>query len=72
MKKIILALLTIQILFAVGCSSISVDNKERISGIINACKQSPQLRKNYLQLKVKNSEISQLVAYTIQECLKNE
>ena len=72
MKKIVLTLFSISLLFLIGCSSIEKDNRVRISGIIVACKASPQLRKDYLVQKVNNEQISQLVAYTIQECLKDE
>ena len=72
MKRIGLTLFSISLLFLIGCSSIEKDNRVRISGIVAACKASPQLRKDYLVQKVNNEQISQLVAYTIQECLKDE
>jgi hypothetical protein len=41
MKRIVLALFSISLLFLIGCSSIEKDNRVRISGIIIACKASP-------------------------------
>lgn len=72
MNKILFVLFAIQILFVCGCTSVQKDNRLRISGIVDACKQTPEHRKLYLQQKVKSNQISQLVAYTIQECLKDE
>ena len=72
MKKLLLCFFIIELIFLFGCSTIGTNNKKRISGIITACKNCPQLRQKYLNSKVQDQEISQIVAYTIQECLKNE
>lgn len=70
MKKSMIILLCLILIFIAGCSSVRTDDKLRISGIIDACKAYPQLRQQYLKQKVERKEISQLTSYTIQECLK--
>lgn len=71
MKKISFILLTIMMLFIVGCNSVSINEKVRIIGIIDACKNNPQYMNVYLQQKVQNKQITEIVAFTIQESLKN-
>lgn len=54
----------------VGCNSIEMNNRQRIVGIIDACKAQPKLMNPYLKKKVDKQQIDQLVAFVIQECLK--
>ena len=71
MKKINFILLFLLLLFFVGCNNISINQKTRIVGIIDACKNNPQQMCYYLQQKVQNKEIDNVVAFTIKESLKN-
>ena len=53
-------------------SDIPIDQKIRIVGIIDACKNSPDKMESYLEKKVNNKEISDIVSFTIKECLKTD
>lgn len=74
MNKIIF--LIILLFFLCGCQS--VDNPQRIDGIINAVYTKYKFNKNhseiqsYLQQKVENKEISEHTSLVIQKCLKKE
>lgn len=71
MKKYLFIFFTISAVFLSGCvSDIPTDQKIRIVGIIDACKNSPDQMESYLEKKVNNKEISDVVSFTIKECLK--
>lgn len=72
MKKILLITIIISPFIFSGCvnSNIELNNKDRIIGIVDACKSSPDKMEEYLQKKVNNNEISEIVSFTIETCLK--
>jgi len=74
MKKYLLLLCSISVLFVSGCisSDIPTDQKIRIVGIVDACKNAPDKMDVYLDQKVDNKEISEIVSFTIKECLKTD
>ena len=73
MKKYLFIFFTISTVFLSGCiSDITIDQKIRIVGIIDACKNSPDKMESYLEKKVNNKEISDIVSFTIKECLKTD
>ena len=68
--KILLAAIFLALTFGCTSSDITLNDKQRIVGIINACKSDKQQMNEYLKYKVQHKEISQLVSFVIQECLK--
>lgn len=70
----ILIIFIFSLLFLVGCNSI--DNPQRIDGIINAVytnyetEKDFEKSKSYLQTKVNNEEISDFTSLIIEKCLK--
>lgn len=71
MKKYLFILTVFIVIVNTGCvSTIREDDKIRITGIVDACKKSPEKMELYLNKKVEKKEISETVSYTIKECLK--
>ena len=70
----ILIIFIFSLLFLFGCNS--VDNPQRIDGIINTVytnyetEKDFEKSKSYLQTKVNNEEISGLTSLIIEKCLK--
>lgn len=72
MKKILLIFSLFSLIFLSACNSgLNTNEKIRISGIIDACKNNTQQMQPYLNKKVKQNEITETVSFTIYECLKD-